>query len=213
MAKKKVEVNESKKEEKPYNKFQWFLFAIVIPVFFAIFILLIVLSVAGINVFKWSEDIGSKIPLVSNLVNDEKGNSEKDIQKQIVNLEGDIKDRDAEIEKLESIIDGKDSEIKKADIEKQRLEEEIKKLKENKPTQSKSEDNRAIKDIIRTYESMSPKKAAPIITALPTEEAMKILSNMKAETLAKILEQMAPVDAAKFTKQLTIESEKDNQAQ
>lgn len=211
MAKKKVEMNESKKAEKPYNKFQWFLFAIVIPVFFAIFILLIVLSVAGVNVFKWSKDVGSNIPLVSNLVNDDEAKSEKDMQKQIVNLEGDIKDRDAQIEKLESIIESKDSEVKKADIEKQRLEQEIKELKAKKPTQS--EDSRALKDIIRTYESMSPKKAAPIITALSTEEAMKILSNMKADTLAKILEQMAPADAAKFTKQLTIESEKENQAQ
>ncbi|WP_042348919.1 MotE family protein [Bacillus massiliigorillae] len=211
MAKKKVETNESKKAEKPYNKFQWFLFAIVIPVFFAIFILLIVLSVAGVNVFKWSKDVGSNIPLVSSLVNDDKTSSDKDVQERIVSLQGDIKDRDAQIAKLESIIDSKDSQMQKADIEKQKLEQQIKELQTKKATESN--DNRAFKDIIRTYETMSAKKAAPIITALSMEEAIKILSNMKAETLAKVLEQMTPADAAKFTKQLTIESEKNNQAQ
>ncbi|MGM9924130.1 MAG: MotE family protein [Bacillus sp. (in: firmicutes)] len=208
MAKEKETVNELNQEGKSYSKFQWFLFAIVIPIFFAIFILLVVLTFAGKNVFDWTAKMGSKIPAISDLMADEKETADQDIQKVVVNLEGSLKNQEAQIAKLESIIENKDKEIPKADVEKQRLKEQIKELEA-----VQGDDKRAFKDIIRTYESMSAKKAAPILTALQDEEAVKILSNIKAETLAEILEQMDPADAARLTKRLTMESGTAKEAQ
>ena len=72
------------------------------------------------------------------------------------------------------------------------------------------ENRRAFKDIIRTYESMSPKKAAQIITVLEEEEAIKVLSNIKADTLSAILEKMEPASAAKLMQKLSENSTADN---
>lgn len=202
---KKIKEIDSQIEEKPYNKFQWFLFAIVIPVFFTILIALIISTVAGVNVFKWSKDLGSKIPGISSMFEEEDQTSNEEFQKKIVDLEGEVKDREAQVSHLESIIDSRDKEIQKVDIEKQRLEEEIKELQA-----VQNDDKRAFKDIIRTYEKMSPKKVAPILSSLKDEEAVKILANVKADTVAAILEKMEPADAARLTQKLTVESEKSN---
>lgn len=205
MGKNKQEI-ENEKEEKPYSKFQWFLIA-VIPIVFTIFMVLIVMSFAGINVFQWAKNVGNQIPVVSDFIGDEKEEtaSETEYEKKIVDLEGEIKDSEAQIQKLESIIDSRDKEIQNVDIEKQRLEEEIRELKA-----VQNDNKRAFKDIINTYETMTPKKAAPIITALEDDEAVRILSSLKSDTLAAILEKMDPKVAASLTQKLTVESEKNN---
>ena len=65
--------------------------------------------------------------------------------------------------------------------------------------------------MIKTYETMSAKKAAPIITQLNDKEAMTILANIKSDTLAAIMEQMNAVDAAKYTSLLTDTSSLDQE--
>ena len=73
------------------------------------------------------------------------------------------------------------------------------------------ENNRhAFKDIIRTYESMSPKRAAQILTAIEEEEAIKVLSKIKADELSAILEKMDPADAARIMQKLGESSIVDN---
>ena len=46
---------------------------------------------------------------------------------------------------------------------------------------------------------MSAKSAAPVITEMDDEEAIRILTNLKPDILAAILEKMVPQDAAKYT--------------
>ena len=206
MGKKKAEnPNEIEVKEKPYNKLQWFMFA-TIPVIFTVLIVLIVLSVAGVNVFQFSKDLASKVPVISSLIEKSDEPSENDFQKEIVNLEGEIKDKETQMTKLESIIETKDKEIQTLDIEKQRLQQEISELKA-----VQNDDKRAFKDLIKTYETMSAKKAAPIISALPDEQAVKILSSVKTDTLAAILEKMEPEVASRLTQKLTVESEKSTE--
>ncbi|MFS0782300.1 MotE family protein [Bacillus sp. 1P06AnD] len=207
MGKKEKQI-EMQKEEKPYNKFQWFLFAIVIPVVFALVLGLIVMSVAGINVFQWTKDIGSKLPVVSSLTSNKDDGSITRYKEKIVNLQGEIKNNEVQIGKLESMLDTKDKEINKSDIEKQRLQQEITELK------AVQEDNKkAYKDIVRTYESMAPKKAAPIIASLKDDEAVKLLSNLKPDTLGAILEKMDPAVAARLTQKLTVAENKEASTQ
>lgn len=202
MGKNRIE-DEVLEEKKPYNKFQWFLLAII-PLFFTIFILLIVLSVAGVNVFQWSKEVGSTIPVVSNLFKEEKEPSLDEMNGEIVDLKGEIKNRDAQIVQLENDLEREVEEKEQLIEEKQALEQEIE-LLNNAP--EAEEDQPAFKDIIRTYENMSAKKAAAIISALDDADAVQILSNVKADSLAAILERMEPENAARLTKQLADDSE------
>ncbi|WP_163101508.1 MotE family protein [Peribacillus alkalitolerans] len=191
-------------EKKTYNKFQWFLFIVIIPLLFTVALALIVLTVAGVNVFELTKKYSSHVPFLSSSQENNNSSSIKEFQSKIVDLEAEIIDREELVTKLESIIESRETDLETLEIENQRLEEEIIEL------QAAQEDHKkTLKDIINTYETMKPKKAAPILTALTDEEAVKILSKLKADTLSSILEQMEPEDAARLTQQLTVHSEND----
>jgi flagellar motility protein MotE (MotC chaperone) len=187
------------------SKFQWFLFAFFIPILFAVTVALLVFTLSGNNIFVTVKEYGQKVPLLSSIINGESSNSEV-MESQLIELEAEIKDREARITQLESQLDSKELEIERAGLEKQRLEQEIEEL-----TAIKEENKRAFKDIVKTYESISAKKAAPILTEMKDEEALKILSNVKADTLAAIMEKMDPEDAAHYTALLTAAKESDVQ--
>lgn len=198
-----VEEKESQgKEQRTFNKFQWFVFTGLIPTLFAILIVLIVLSFAGINVFDKAKDFGQKVPFLSNLLQEEETMSVEEWEASIIELEGQIKDKEAQIEKLQTEMDGKDKEVERGKLEIEQLQSQIDELL------AIQEDNkRAFKDIIKTYETMSPKKVAPIISQMNEQEALKILTSIKADTLAAIMENLGPEEAAKYTELLTNETD------
>lgn len=188
------------------SKLQWFLFAFFIPVLLVVTIALLFFTLSGRNIFETAKDYSQKVPLLSNVLNGEKSSTVENMETRLIDLEAEIKDREARIFQLESQIDSKDLQIERAGLEKQRLEQEIEEL-----TAVKEENKRAFKDIVKTYESISAKKAAPILTEMKDEEAVKILSNIKAETLAAIMEKMEPEDAARYTALLTAAKENNVQ--
>ncbi|WP_174735009.1 MotE family protein [Mesobacillus harenae] len=189
------------KEDIKHSRFQWFLFAIAIPTLFAITIALIVLSVAGFNVFNSMKELGQRVPFLQG----EPGGADLiDSQEQsIIDLEASIKNKEANIEQLESKLLNKDESIERLNLKVEQLEMQIDEL-----TAIKEENKRAFKEIVQTYESMSPKKAAPILTEMSEKEALEILSTIKADTLSTILEKMTPEEAANYTELLTAESKK-----
>ena len=191
-------------EESKISKFQWFL-VIVIPLIFAVTVALIVFTVAGVNVVEKAKEMSAKIPFIeSDQKDEEKGKPAKNDEKvsmKLEKLENEIENKEKEIEKLEGIIDTRDKAIAKAEAEKQQLQTEMNQFRD-----SQNNSKQAFKDIIRTYETMAPKKAAPIIMEMNDEDAVEILSSMKAVTLAKVLEQMNTADAARLTKKLTEQS-------
>ncbi|MGE8079156.1 MotE family protein [Peribacillus loiseleuriae] len=190
------------------NKVQVILFSVLIFLLFTLLVLVILLSFTGTNVFEKSKELSEKIPFVSQLLDksDEKiqDPSNKDIQAKVVGLETEITNRQAEIKKLESLIDSRDKKLERIELEKQQLEMEIEELRE-----AQEINNRAFQDIVKTYETISPKKSAPIISKMGDEEALKILSSIKTDKLAAILEQLTPDDAARFTKLLATKSSAD----
>ncbi|MFD2443524.1 MotE family protein [Bacillus sp. CGMCC 1.16607] len=190
---KSLEQNENKT-----NRFQWFLVVVIIPLLFAITVTIIVMTIAGINVFETVNKYGQKLPFVSSYFADNDSQSLEKLESDIVDLEASIKDGEAKIEKLESQLGNKDEEIEKYKLEKEQLEMQISEL-----MAIQEENKRAFKEIVQTYETISAKKAAPIVVNLKEEEALKILTNVKAETLASILENMSAKDAAKYTELLT----------
>lgn len=189
-------------EEKKVNKFQWFVFTVLIPLLFAIVVALIVFSFAGVNVFEKAKEYGQKIPFFSSLVDKEEEKTVVDWETNIIELEAEIKDREAQISGLQTELDSKSVEVERANLEIEQLQIQIADL-----IALQEENKRAFKDIVRTYETMSAKKAAPIIALLRDEEAVKILTNLKTDTLAAIMEKMEPEDAAKYTELLTNENE------
>ncbi|MBT2615659.1 MULTISPECIES: MotE family protein [unclassified Bacillus (in: firmicutes)] len=199
---KKSESNELK--ESKISKFQWFL-VIFIPLIFAVTVALIVFTVAGVDVVKKAKEMSAKIPFIESDQKDEENgksaNNDEKVSMKLEKLETEIDNKEKEIEKLEGIIDTRDKAIAKAEAEKQQLQTEMNQLKD-----SQNNSKQAFKDIIRTYETMAPKRAAPIITEMNDEDAVEILSSMKAATLAKVLEQMTTADAARLTKKLTEQS-------
>ncbi|HYK74784.1 MAG TPA: MotE family protein [Pseudoneobacillus sp.] len=196
---KTIEQNEHK-----YNRFQWFLIVILIPLLFAITVTLIVMTVAGKNIFETVKDVGQKVPFISSYISGENSKSIEKLESNIVTLEASIQDGKAKIDKLESELDNKDQEIERTQLEKEQLQTQIDEL-----MAIQQENKRAFKEIVQTYETISPKKAAPILVSMEDKEALKILTNIKADTLAAIMENMSAEDAAKYTELLTTESSQE----
>lgn len=185
-------------EEKKYSKIQWFFVVIVIPALFALTVAVLVLTVAGINVFEKANEFRDKIPFVSTKeeVNDQQ--ALKEAESTLTKLKAEIKDREAAIANLETDIEGKDLEIETLLLEKEQLQSQIDDLLLAQET-----GQHTFKDIVNTFESLSAKKAAPIIAEMNDDEALKILSSLKPDILAAILEKMNAADAAKYTALLT----------
>lgn len=193
--------NESLETEKrKISKFQWFLFVGVIPLMFAIVVFLVVSTFAGINVFEKGKEIGGKIPFLSAVFTGSDEKTMEQFEKEIVALEGEIKDREAQIEQLESELEKTEQELMNKELEVEQLEMQIEELHT-----IQEENRKEFKDIVKTYESMSAKRAAPIIAEMNEDDALKILSNLKSDTLAAILENLSPDKAARFTQLLTVD--------
>ncbi|KAF0820373.1 MULTISPECIES: MotE family protein [unclassified Cytobacillus] len=186
------------------SRFQWFIYAFLIPILFGITVALLIFTITGNNIFDTAKEFTQKVPFIAEVFDDTKSRSQEVMEEQLISLRAEVKDREARIFQLESELDSKEVEIERAGLEKQRLEEEISEL-----TAIKEENKRAFKDIVRTYERISAKKAAPILTEMKDEEAVKILSTVNSDTLAAIMEKMEPKDAARYTALLTAAKEKN----
>lgn len=187
-----------KDNQREKSKFQKFLFVVAIPVLFSIVVALVALSFLGVNMLQTAKDISSKVPFLSSMVKVDKQPSVEEFQKQIVNMEAVIKDREAKLEQLQSEIDSKDTDLKRMELEKGQLQGQIEEL-----TAIKEGNKRAFQEIVKTYETMSAKSAASIISKMKSDEAMKILTNIKTDSLAAILEKLPADVAANYTQLLT----------
>lgn len=178
-------------EPKNTGIFQKLFYLIFIPVLFALAVILLISYFANINVFEE----------VNNLTNgqvDSEGNITEEnalvFEERVVTLQAEIQEKEAQVVKLQKQLDTFVSEKETLLIEQERLLEEIALLQRKQDNTKRDFD-----EIVSTFEVMSAKSAAPVITNMSDSEALRILSNMKPETLAGILEKMTPVQAAKYT--------------
>lgn len=185
-------------EEKSYSKFQWFIVVIVIPSIFALAVALIVATVAGVNVVDKAKEYSEKIPFLSSGEERKEEKKMEDMEGKLSELRAEVKVREESIAQLQTKLASKDEKIEKLELEKEQLESEIDNL-----LAVQTDNKREFKDIVKTYETMSAKKAAPIITQMNDKDALEILAHLKSDTLAAIMEQMNAADAAKFTTLLT----------
>ncbi|TCT26770.1 flagellar motility protein MotE (MotC chaperone) [Melghiribacillus thermohalophilus] len=178
------------KHKKEGGKLQWFFFVIVIPLLFAITLALIVLTIAGYNVFQISEHIGSKIPVVSNFV----GNDEEVLQEENTNLLATIEDQKEQIETLQLDIESKDEEIQELNEQIQQLQNQ---LEQNE--QSQQERDELISNVTESFSQIKAEQAAQIIENLTDESALLILEKLPAEQRGAVLAAMDPEKAAELT--------------
>nr|WP_144920127.1 hypothetical protein [Paenibacillus bovis] len=189
----------NQEEEKQITFFQRFIYWFLIPLLFAIFIGVLIASVAGVNVFEQVKEWSEKIPLVQKESNEE---NISEYEQKIIHLDAEIENKEAQISQLQVQLDNKDLKIEEQIKQQEELQKQINELQ-----QIKDEQRRAFKEVVSTYEAMSPKSVAPIILEMDEKEALKILSNISTESLAKIMEKMPPKDAAKFFEMMSVDME------
>jgi flagellar protein FlbB len=191
--------DEALNEEKSTNKFLWFIYVVLIPLLFAIVIALIVSTIAGVNVFEKAKEIGEKTHIIS--PNKSNSSTSKNNEQKIISLDAQIQNKDTEISNLQKQLDSKDNEKQQLQLEQKRLQDQIVALQK---AQTQSEKD--FKEIVSSYESMSPNSAAPIILKMKDANAVKILSRLSSESLASIFAKMPADRAAKYTEMLSSSS-------
>lgn len=197
MAKKEVEKIEGMEGERESPSFfQKLFFWFLIPLMFALAVFLIIATFTNTNVFKMVDGVKEKVPFLSSA--DEAVENTALNEEKVVTLEAEIQEKEAEIAQLQEEINAAAETNGQLEAEQARLLQEIELLK-----RSQEETQLEFKEILKTFESMSAKTAAPILTEMDDAEALRIMSSMKSDTLAAIFGKMSPADAARYTELLS----------
>jgi len=195
--------------EKEYGVFQYFIFVFLIPLIFTIAIAAVILNVAGFNVSKEARKIASHIPYVNSMVKEDTPLTDKDqLKNKVSKLTETNAKIQAELTTLKSQSREKEQHITSLRIEAEKLRQQIKDLEErnNSTIDSEAEKKALSKKLFSSYEEMSAKQAAQILSTVSEDEAFYILSNLKNEAVTTILGNMDVKKAAKFTSMMTAKS-------
>ena len=184
--------------KKSIGFFQILLAWVIIPLMFTTAVVLIIAKVADVNVFDQAKEWTSKVPFLEQKAPDEKVEGDLILEERVISLQAEIQEKEAQLFEVQDELTVVKDSNETLEIEKEQLNEEIEKLK-----LAQSETKRDFKEIVTTYEQMSAKSSAPVITKMGDAEAIQILSSLKPATLASILEKMSPEEAAKYTSMLT----------
>lgn len=195
---KNPKVDRNTDEKKGFRFFRDILLWTLIPLLFTTMVLLIIAYVADVNVFDKAKEWTNSLPFITD--EQEKGEVTDDlvIEERVVELQAEIQEKEAQLYKLQDDLTKSEEEKKTLLDEQNSLLAEIEALK-----LEKEDYKRDMKEIISTFEKMSAKSAAPVITKMSDAEAIQILASLKPEVLAPILEKMSAEDAAKYTSLLT----------
>lgn len=179
-----------KKQRKEGGKLQWFLFVIVIPSIFAITLALIVLTVAGYNVFQISANIGNQIPIVSNFI----GNDKEKLELERTNLLATIDDQEQQISNLQQELEAKDEEINRLNEQVQQLQQQL-----DEESQNQKQREELLSNVSESFTQIEAGQAAQIIQNLTDESALLILEKLPADQRGAVLAAMNPEKAAQLT--------------
>jgi flagellar motility protein MotE (MotC chaperone) len=86
---------------------------------------------------------------------------------------------------------------------------ELEKKKTEKQKQQEAAEEARIKQLVKAYSAMKPRKAAVIINNMDIETAKKILMNMKGDQAGLILSYVKSDHAAKISRSLALKPQKD----
>jgi flagellar motility protein MotE (MotC chaperone) len=201
MAKKPKQLKEHFKGEKEKNPgiLQVLLLWVVIPIMFAIAVSLIIATVLDVNVFDKARGWSENLPfVVEKKAEEEASTGDLVLEERVVTMQAEIQEKEAQLFKVQQDLDKSADENEKLLIEQEKLLDEISAL-----VSEKDDSKRNFKEIVTTFEQMSAKSSAPVITKMSDAEAIKILTSLKSTTLAAVLEKMPPEDAAKYMTMMT----------
>lgn len=186
--------NEKKKTGVLHNLLLW----LIIPLLSVSAVLLIIAKAADINVFNETKKITEKIPIIGKQIAHQEDENEVVFEQRVIDLQAEIQEKEAKLNKLQRELDQSKELNEQLLIEQEKLLNEIAKLE-----REKDDSKRQFQEIVATFEHMSAKSAAPVITNMSDAEAIRILTSLKPDTLAAILEKMSPENAAKYTSMMT----------
>ncbi|MCP3031196.1 hypothetical protein LF817_07530 [Halobacillus sp. A1] len=191
-----------KSREKSQNRFQWFFLVIVVPTIFALTIMLIVMSMMGINVLDKGEEFANKIPGVSSLVTTQ---SEENEQRTTDHYESAIADYQAEIEQLEGDNSSKDATIDELNQTIIKLEANLESASDAAETSDEETGTDDISEMAKSFQEMDEEAAAPILENMEGALAVSLLSEMQSDVRGAVLGEMSPEAAAQLTSLMTEE--------
>jgi flagellar motility protein MotE (MotC chaperone) len=194
-----MEQFEKDEETKKTSKLQWFLFVVFIPLLFTISVALLVLTFSDINVFEQGKKYAAQLPFISQWVEGTEANEKKKLQEQLVELKATIVEKEEQLKKANDVLKEKEAEIDALQQEIARLQAEKEQVQEPTTTPPAEQTSEPRVDVVKMYETMSPRKAAEIIPQMSDQEAVNLLSKLKTDKVAAILEKMDAQNAAKYT--------------
>ncbi len=184
--------------EEKSGAFQKLLLWVLIPILFTMALVLIIAKFADVNVFDKTKELTGNLPFISEKKEEEPVAGDLVLEEQVVTMQAEIQEKEAQLFKVQQDLNKSANENEKLLIEQEKLLDEIAVL-----IRDKDDSKRDFNEIVTTFEQMSAKSSAPVITKMSDAEAIRILTSLKSATLASILEKMSPEDAAKYTTMMT----------
>lgn len=184
-------------QNKKISLIQW-LFLIIIPLILAISIAFIILSILDLNPGAKVKEFANQIPVINQFVTTEE---EAEIERKENQLQNQITALKTDKSGLESDLSAQEAEIDQLNQEIVRLTHQLEQLLESEDqVNQQSEDG--FKIVIDTYQEISAKSAAQILTNINNSDAVRILAELDEDLRAAILSALDPESAALFTEQL-----------
>lgn len=184
-----------KEERKAGSFFQMLLAWFVIPLIFAIAVLLIIAKVADVNVVEKAKEWTASVPVLEQKKQDSSTKKDKKIlEERVVAMKEELKQKEQQLMGIQEDLKKSKAKNEELVLAQEKLQAEILVLQ-----RTNDESKKEVGQLVSTFEQMSAKSAAPVITEMDDAQALQLLSQMKANTLAAILEKMSAKDAAKYT--------------
>lgn len=184
-----------KEERKAGSFFQMLLAWFVIPLIFAIAVLLIIAKVADVNVVEKAKEWTASVPVLEQKKQDSSTKKDKKIlEERVVAMKEELKQKEKQLMGIQEDLKKSNAKNEELVLAQEKLQAEILVLQ-----RTNNESKKEVGQLVSTFEQMSAKSAAPVITEMDDAQALQLLSQMKANTLAAILEKMSAKDAAKYT--------------
>ncbi len=184
-----------KEERKAGSFFQMLLAWFVIPLIFAIAVLLIIAKVADVNVVEKAKEWTATVPVLEQKKQDSSTKKDKKIlEERVVAMKEELKQKEQQLMGIQEDLKKSNAKNEELVLAQEKLQAEILVIK-----RTNDDSKKEIGQLVSTFEQMSAKSAAPVITEMDDARALQLLSQMKANTLAAILEKMSAKDAAKYT--------------
>ncbi|MEQ6375327.1 hypothetical protein RZN25_00575 [Bacillaceae bacterium S4-13-56] len=180
------------KNSEKTGKIKWIFFIVVIPFLFAVAVTLLILTVAGINLFDIAEKYGKEIPVVREWVS-----QEESAEEQLDRYKKMVSDYEQEITSLNQTIEEKERSISKLENQLQELNLVLDQTKEKSINIEE-----AMTNISQSFVEMDPINAANILEKLEEQTALKLLEKLPNDTRGNILAKMDPEVAARLTELL-----------